>query len=483
MNKRLLLNVLGKILLIEAGAMALSLAVSLHYGDGDTLAFVKTIGLTLLVAAPMWAFSRPRDLNLRAREGFVAVGAAWVLMSFFGSLPFVFSGLIPNMADAFFECVSGFTTTGASVLSDFPGHDYRGVFFWRSFTHWIGGMGVLVLTLAILPTMSGRTSHLMRAESPGPSLSKLVPKMGNTAKLLYLIYTALTAVLVVLLMLAGMSLYDAVIHAFGTAGTGGFSNYALSVGAFKNPLVDGIITVFMLAFGVNFALYYKLLQGSMRDLVHSEELRAFLMIAGISALLITLNLLPVYGNFFTALRYGSFHMASIMSTTGYVTADFNLWPQFSRVLLVILMFIGASAGSTGGGIKVVRAMLLCKMGLRQVNLTFQTRKVKVVRLEGKAVEEDMLSQTAVFFFAYLVLLLAGTLIISLDNRYDLETNFTATLSCISNIGPGLGAVGAIGNFAGYSGLSKIVLSLIMLAGRLELFPIFVLFHPAVWKKQ
>ena len=368
-------------------------------------------------------------------------------------------------------------------MTNFPRDDYRGVFFWRSFTHWIGGMGVLVLTLAILPGMTGRTSHLMRAESPGPSLSKLVPKLGDTAKLLYLIYTVLTAVLVMLLVIAGMDVYDAVFHAFGTAGTGGFSNYAASVGAFNSPLIDGILTVFMLVFGVNFALYYKLLRGSVKDLLKSEELRAFLLIALAAALMITLNLLPKYGNFFTALRYGSFHMASIMSTTGYATADFNLWPQFSRAVLVLLMFIGASAGSTGGGIKVARVILLGKMMLRQVHKTFAPRKVKVVSLEGKAVDEEMLSQVAVFFFAYVLLLLVGTLLISLDNLYDLETNFTAALSCISNIGPGLGAVGPVGSFSGYSGFSKIVLSLTMLAGRLELFPIFVLFHPSVWKRQ
>ncbi len=483
MNRRLLMNVLGKILLIEAGAMALSLAVSLYYRDGDTPAFVKTILLLLLFGLPMWRLSKPINRDMRAREGFVAVGSAWVLLGFFGSLPFVFSGLIPDPVDAVFECVSGFTTTGASVLNDFPKDSHRGVFFWRSFTHWIGGMGVLVLTLAILPTMSGRTAHLARAESPGPSLARLVPKMGNTAKLLYLIYTVLTLALTGLLMLAGMDLYDAVIHAFGTAGTGGFSNYGASVGAFSSPLIDGIITVFMLVFGVNFALYYKLIRGSLKEAVKSEELRVYLIIAVSAILLITVNLMPVYGNFFQALRYGGFHAASIMSTTGYVTADFNLWPQFSRVMLVLLMFVGASAGSTGGGIKVARAILLGKLGLRQIRQTFQPRKVKVVRLEGKAVEEDMLGQVAVFFFAYVLLLLLGTLVISLDNKYDLETNFTAVLSCISNIGPGLGAVGPVGNFSGYGSFSKIVLSLIMLAGRLELFPIFVLFHPAVWKRQ
>ncbi len=483
MNKRLLLNVLGKILVIEAGAMALCLAVSLYYRDGDTWALVNSILLLLVAGLPMWLLSRPRDMNMRAREGVVAVAGSWVLISLFGSLPFVFSGLIPDLPSAIFECASGFTTTGATVLTDFPDKDFRGVFFWRSFTHWIGGMGILVLTLAILPTMSGRTSHLVQAESPGPSLSKLVPKMGDTAKILYLIYTVLTAVLVLLLVLSGMGLYDAAIHAFGTAGTGGFSNYGTSVGHFKSPLIDGIITVFMLVFGANFAVYYKVVRGSWREVLHSEELRIYLFIAGVSTLLIAINILPRYGNFFQALRYGSFQASSIMTTTGYATTDFNLWPQLSRMILVLLMFIGACAGSTAGGLKVVRAILLGKMSLRQIRQTFKPRKVEVVRIEGKAVEEDMLGQVAVFFFAYILLLLFGTLLISLDNLYDIETNFTATLTCISNVGPGLGAVGPMGNFAGYSGFSKIVLSVIMLAGRLELFPILVLFYPAVWKKQ
>ncbi len=483
MNKRLLLNVLGKILLIDAGAMALSLAVSIYYRDGDTWAFVKTLAITLLFALPMWLLSKPRDMNLRAREGVVAVAASWVLISVFGSLPFLFSGLISDFPSAFFECVSGFTTTGATVLTNFPQDDFRGVFFWRSFTHWIGGMGILVLTLAILPTMSGRTSHLVQAESPGPSLAKLVPKMGDSAKLLYLIYTVLTVVLTVLLVIAGMDWYDALIHAFGTAGTGGFSNYAASVGTFKSPLIDGIITVFMLVFGANFAVYYKIVSSSWREALRSEELRIYVVIAGLSALLISINLLPVYGNFFQALRYGSFQMSSIITTTGYATTDFNLWPQFSRTMLVLLMFIGACAGSTAGGLKVVRIILLGKLGLRQIALTFRPRKVQVVRFEGKAVDEDMLSQVLGFFFAYILLLLLGTLAISIDNVYDLETNFTATLTCISNVGPGLGAVGPTGSFSGYSGFSKIVLSIVMLAGRLELFPILVLFHPAVWNKQ
>lgn len=483
MNKRLILNALGKILMIAAGAMMLCLTVSLYYSDGDAMAFVKTIALTLLFALPMWLLSKPKDMNMRPREAVVAVAGTWVLISIFGCLPFMFSGLIQDFPSAFFECVSGFTTTGATVLTGFPERDFRGVFFWRSFTHWIGGMGILVLTLAILPTMSGRTSHLVQAESPGPSLSKLVPKMGDTAKLLYLIYTVLTAALIVLLVIAGMDWYDALIHAFGTAGTGGFSNHATSIGHFQSPLIDGIITVFMLVFGANFAVYYKIVASSWKEAVRSEELKIYLIIAGVSTLLMAFNILPMFGNFFQAIRYSGFQMASIMSTTGYATTDFNLWPQFSRTMIVLLMFIGACAGSTAGGLKVVRAILLGKMSMRLVGQTFRPRKVQVVRFEGKAMDEDMLSQVAVLFFAYIALLLVGTLLISLDNLYNFETNFTAALTCISNVGPGLGEVGPTGSFSGYSSFSKIVLSVIMLAGRLELFPILVLFHPAVWKRQ
>ena len=481
MNKRLVLRLLGAILLIEALAMAPSLAISLLYGDGDALALLSSMALLAALGFPAWRFAHPREQNLRAREGFLVVALSWVLLSAFGALPFVISGLIPNYIDAFFEAVSGFTTTGATVLGNFDGLP-RGVMFWRSFTHWIGGMGVLVLTLALLPQMTGRSSHLVRAESPGPSLSKIVPKMGDTAKILYLIYGALTMIELAALIIAGMSPYDAAIHAMGTAGTGGFSNYGSSVGAFDSAVIDAIITFFMVLFGINFALFYRVLVGGWRDALRSEELHWYLALFAGSTLFVSLMILPQYGTFLNALRYGSFQVATIMSTTGYATADFNLWPQAVKALIVVLMFIGSCAGSTAGGIKVVRVGILCKLGCREVRRTFQPRKVQVVRFEGKGVEENRLTQVSVFFFVYVLLVLVGMFLVSLEGLYDLETNFTAVLTCISNVGPGLGHVGPVENFSGYGPFAKVVLSLLMLAGRLELFPILVLFHPSAWRK-
>lgn len=481
MNKRLVLRLLGAILLIEALAMAPSLAISLLYGDGDALALLSSMALLAALGFPAWRFARPREQNLRAREGFLVVALSWVLLSAFGALPFVISGLIPNYIDAFFEAVSGFTTTGATVLGNFEGLP-RGVMFWRSFTHWIGGMGVLVLTLALLPQMTGRSSHLVRAESPGPSLSKIVPKMGDTAKILYLIYGVLTVIELAALIIAGMSPYDAAIHAMGTAGTGGFSNYGSSIGAFDSAVIDAIITFFMVLFGINFALFYRVLVGGWRDALRSEELHWYLALFAGSTLFVSLMILPQYGTFLNALRYGSFQVATIMSTTGYATADFNLWPQAVKALIVVLMFIGSCAGSTAGGIKVVRVGILCKLGRREVRRTFQPRKVQVVRFEGKGVEENRLTQVSVFFFVYVLLVLVGMFLVSLEGLYDLETNFTAVLTCISNVGPGLGHVGPVENFSGYGPFAKVVLSLLMLAGRLELFPILVLFHPSAWRK-
>ena len=481
MNKRLVLRLLGAILLIEALAMAPSLAISLLYGDGDALALLSSMALLAALGFPAWRFAHPREQNLRAREGFLVVALSWVLLSAFGALPFVISGLIPNYIDAFFEAVSGFTTTGATVLGNFDGLP-RGVMFWRSFTHWIGGMGVLVLTLALLPQMTGRSSHLVRAESPGPSLSKIVPKMGDTAKILYLIYGVLTVIELAALIIAGMSPYDAAIHAMGTAGTGGFSNYGSSIGAFDSAVIDAIITFFMVLFGINFALFYRVLVGGWRDALRSEELRWYLALFAGSTLFVSLMILPQYGTFLNALRYGSFQVATIMSTTGYATADFNLWPQAVKALIVVLMFIGSCAGSTAGGIKVVRVGILCKLGRREVRRTFQPRKVQVVRFEGKGVEENRLTQVSVFFFVYVLLVLVGMFLVSLEGLYDLETNFTAVLTCISNVGPGLGHVGPVENFSGYGPFAKVVLSLLMLAGRLELFPILVLFHPSAWRK-
>ncbi len=482
MNWRLVLRMLGTILLIEAATMVPSWVIALIYGDaGDARALLISIGLILLIALPMRFLMRPKERNMRARDGFLVVSLSWIVMSLFGALPFWIGGLFHSYVDALFEAVSGFTTTGASVLTSFENTPH-GLMFWRSFTHWVGGMGVLVLTLALLPRLTGRTSHLVKAESPGPSLSKVVPKMGQSAKIMYLIYALLTMIQFLLLMLAGMNPYDAGIHALGTAGTGGFSNYGASVGAFNSAAVDWIITVFMVLFGVNFALFYRALTGQWREALKSEELHWYLSLLAISMVAVTLIILPLYGNFFTALRYGSFQVATIVSTTGYATTDFALWPQAAKGILLCLMFVGSCAGSTAGGLKMVRVALLFKSAKREVMRSFQPRKVKVVRFEGKGCDESLLSQTMVFFVIYILLMLLGTLLLSLGGRFDNETNLTAALSCISNVGPGFGVVGPAGSYAGYGAFEKIVLSILMLAGRLELFPMLALFHPEIWRK-
>jgi len=481
MNVKLLFRILGAIALVEAAAMLPSLLISLAYGEGDAMAFVWTILLLLLIGGPLRLLIKTEKANLRAREGFLVVSLAWLLLSVFGALPFVFSGVIPHFVDAFFESVSGFTTTGASIMTQIEGQPH-GIMFWRSFTHWIGGMGVLVLTLAILPQMSGRTSHLVRAESPGPTLSKIVPRMGDTAKILYLIYGLLTIVEFLLLMLAGMNAYDAAIHALGTAGTGGFSNYSASVGHFDSALIDGIITLFMVLFGVNFVMYYKLIIRDFADVKANEELKWYLGIYfGVTAI-ITLIILPQYGNLLTALRYSSFQVATIISTTGYATTDFNLWPIAARMLILLAMFLGSCAGSTAGGMKICRIGMLSKQAMREVRHTIQPRKTMVVRFEGKAVDEGVLRQVATFAFIYVALIVVGGFLLSLEGRYDMMTNFSAALTCVSNVGPGFGEVGPAGGFSGYGPFAKLLSSFLMLAGRLEIFPMLALFHPAMYRK-
>ena len=480
MNKRLVIKVLGVLMLIEALAMLPSLGIGLiHKDPGDAKAMLYSMLPLIAAGLPMWLLAKPSENNMRAKEGFVIVALAWLQLSLFGALPFVFSGMIPNYIDALFEAVSGFTTTGATVVTDFVNRPH-GVMFWRAFTHWIGGMGVLVLTLALLPQMTGRTSHLVRAESPGPSMSKIVPKMGDSAKILYLIYAVLTVIEFIALIIAGMSVYDAAIHALSTAGTGGFSTYGASIGAFNSLAIEIIITVFMVLYGINFALYYHALIGDWKAITKSEELRWYLGIYLFSVVFITIFISPMYGSVAKGLRYSTFEVASLVSTTGFGLVDFNTWPQAAKALVLILMFLGSCAGSTAGGMKTIRVALLCKIGVREVRRTFQPRKVQVIRFEGKGVEEAQLSQIAVFFFVYLALILLGMLLISLENRFDMQANFSAALTCVSNVGPGFGAIAS--DFAGYGPFAKIVLSLLMLAGRLEMFPILVLFHPAIWRK-
>ena len=482
MNYKLVIHNLGAILLLEAATMVPSLAVSLLYGDGAWFSFVLTIGLLVLVALPAWKLVHPEEKNLRAREGFLTVSLCWVMMSIFGAMPFVFSGVLPSAADAFFETVSGFTTTGSTVLPSFEGQP-QSIMFWRSFTHWLGGMGVLVLSLIFLPRISGRTSHLVRAESAGPTLSKIVPRMSDTAKILYVVYGALSLLLFVCLLLTGLSPFDAAIHTFGTAGTGGFSNYAMSVGQLNNVAAEIVMTVFMIVFSTNMAMYFRIIRGEWRDALKSEELRWFLSIVAVFMVLVTLTIWPEYGSLATALRHGTFQVASIISTSGFATVDFNLWAPAAQLLLLLLMFVGACVGSTGGGPKVGRIALMVKAARREVHHTFQPRKVQVLRFEGRGVEDTLISQIAMFLVIYVGIMLLGAMLISLDGVHDLKTNLTAAITCVSNVGPGFGAVGPMGNFAEYSVFSKLVLSLLMLAGRLEIYPILVLFSPVIWRRN
>ena len=478
MNYKLVLRVTGFALLLEAAAMLIPMAVSLFYRE-DPTPFLWTI-LILAAVGSVFTFLLHSHGTLFARDGFLAVGLIWGLFSAFGALPFWFSGQFGSYVDCLFEAVSGFTTTGASILAAIEGLPY-GLLFWRSFTHWLGGMGVLVLTAALLPSLGINSNFLMRAESPGPVKSKLVPRASQSAKILYGIYLALTAVEVILLRIAGMPWYDSLVHAFGTAGTGGFSIKNASIGAYGSPTIEIIITVFMLLFSVNFAMYFLLLTRRFKQVLKSDELRFFLIVVALSIAAVTINIVGQYPSTGVALRAAAFQVASIISTTGFSSEDFNLWPEFSRMLLVILMFIGACAGSTGGGIKCSRILVLFRSARREVRSIIHPRSVSVVRLDGEPLSEQTVRTTQCFFIIYFFLVFAAALVVGLDN-FSLGTTLTAVIACISNIGPGLEAVGPTGSFAGFSVLSKLVLSLCMVIGRLEMFPILVLFSRSAWKR-
>ncbi len=479
MNVRLVLNMLGRLLLIESALFAPSLAIALMDGTPDASA----LGITMIISAAvgaLMAIVRPKNDILRAREGFTIVAAIWALFSFLGGLPFYISGYVPSLIDCFFETVSGFTTTGSTILTDVERLP-RGLLFWRSFTHLVGGMGVLVLSLALLPRLGGRSIVLMRAESPGPSPGKLVPRIGGTARILYALYLGLTFIMFIILLLCGMNWFDSAIHTMGTAGTGGFSNYNLSVGYFQNPMYDVVIGIFLLLFGVNFSMYFFLLRGDWRSVWRNTETRVYVGLVTASVLAIALNISPQYGGFVEALRYSFFQVATIITTAGFATTDFNLWPLFSKFVLFILMLTGCCAGSTGGGIKLIRVTMLFKGVKREIHRTVHPRGVSVIRMDGRAVDEDVYSSVALFFFGYMAIIILATLIVSLDN-FDFETTITAVVACISNIGPGLGKVGPMGNFSEFSGLSKIVLSVCMLLGRLELYPILLLVSRRTWTR-
>ena len=478
MNFRLVFKVAGKTLMVEAITMLLPVLVCLIYQE-DPTPFLFTIPLVMVIGFALSLL--PSDDHFFTREGFFAVALIWLLVGAFGALPFYFSGYFSSYIDCFFEAVSGFTTTGASILTAVEPLP-RGILFWRSFIHWLGGMGVLILTIALLPSLGSRTLHLMRAESPGPVVSKLVPKSSQSSKILYGIYCGLTAIEIIILKIAGMPWYDSIVHSFATAGTGGFSTRNISIAAYGSPAIEIIITIFMLLFSVNFSLYFLLLCGKVKQVLKSDELRFFLIVVALATIGIAVNIFPLYGSVLQSLRYAFFQVASIISTTGFATADYVLWPQLSQFIIVLLMFCGACAGSTGGGIKCSRMLLLLRSIRREIHRIAHPRSVDVIRLEGRVVEEDTLRSVLAFVGCYMLVLLGTGLIVSLDD-VSFSVSFSAALTCLSNVGPGLQEIGPVGSFAAFSPLSKVVLSICMIAGRLELFPILVLFSPRTWSRH
>ena len=478
MNYRMLLYLLSVILLIEAALLLIPLAVGLIYGE-PPMPFLITVGVLVVISLP-GMIQKPKNTKIYAKEGFVTVAASWLLMSAFGALPFVISGAIPNYIDAFFETCSGFTTTGASILRVIEGLP-KGVLFWRSFTHWIGGMGVLVFMLAILP-QGGHAIYLLRAEVPGPTKGKLVPKLRHTAMILYAIYIALTLTEVIALLIAGLPVYDSLVTSFGTAGTGGFSVLNASIAGYNNPAAEWIIAVFMLIFGINFNVFFLILIGKWRDALKSEELRVYLSIALVSTVIICIQTYNLSSGLEHCIRTAFFQTASIISTSGFSTTDFNVWPTLSKTLFILLMFVGSCAGSTAGGVKVSRIIIVIKNTLREIRHLLHPRSVNTVRMDGEPVAEETVRSAVNYIALYIAVLIASVLLVTIDG-FSFETNFSGIMACLNNIGPGFDGVGPASNYADYSILSKIILSLDMLFGRLEIMPMIILLSPATWRKK
>ncbi|HAQ42077.1 MAG TPA: potassium transporter KefA [Clostridiales bacterium] len=482
MNIKVIFKILGIVLFWESVLMLPSLAIAIIDNSYEVKAFIIAI-LICFIGGLILKNIKSNKNDMRKREGYAAVAISWLIMSMVGALPFYLSGSIPSYIDALFETVSGFTTTGSSIVRNIESMP-RGLLFWRSFTHWIGGMGVLVFTMALIPSIGGRSVFLMRAESPGPTFGKLVPKLSESSKILYIIYAGMTVVLIVLLIMAGMPVFDSFIHAFGTAGTGGFSNKALSVGYYNNPWIDWIITIGMFLFGINFTLYYLLLiRKDWKSVFKNEELRLYTFYVLLGTLLIFINVLPKFNyNISETLRHSAFTVSTLVTTTGYATTDFNLWPMFSKSILLALMFFGSCAGSTAGGVKSIRILVLFKSFIYEIKRTIHPNSVQTVKVDGKVIDDDTLKSIMLFFFAYVMIIIFAVIIVSLDN-FDFMTSFSAIIATISNIGPGLELVGPMGSFADFSNLSKIVMTACMIIGRLEVMPVLLLFAPSIWKKH
>ena len=479
MNKQMIRYVLGLVLLIEGALLLLPLAVALLYREASWIYFIATIGVCLALGGCM-TLRKPQRRALFPKDGFVIAALSWIVISLVGALPFCLSGQIPRYIDALFEMISGFTTTGSSILTQVEALDH-GMLFWRSFSHWVGGMGILVFMLALLPAMGGATIHILRAESPGPSVGKVVPKIRDSAKITYEIYLALTVLLVILYLAGGMSLFDSLCIAFGTAGTGGFAVRTSSCAEYS-PYIQTVTTIFMILFGVNFTVYFLLLQRKFRQALRSSELWTYLGVILVATLAISLNIFRSMSSFGQAVHHAAFTVSSLITTTGYGTVDFNLWPEFSRVILCFLMVMGACAGSTGGGFKVSRIVILCRYANNELKRLIHPRTVNVVQVDGKQISRETVHGVLVYTLFYIFIAMASMLLISLDN-FDASTTVSSVLATLNNIGPGLGAVGPAASFAGLSDLCKAVLCLDMLAGRLEIFPLLVLLLPSTWAKK
>ncbi len=479
MNYSMIRYILGWIFNFEAAFMVPSLITGILYRESASWAIVVTQVLCLCIGLPMVLLKKPKQKNFYIKDGFVVVALSWILLSLMGSLPFLFSGCIKNPIDALFETVSGFTTTGASILTNVEALPHC-ILFWRSFTHWIGGMGVLVFILTLLPMSGGYHMNLMKAESPGPSVERFVPTVRSTAKILYGIYCCMSLLELVLLLLGGMHPFDALITTFGTAGTGGFGIKNDSMASYSTYL-QVVVTIFMILFGVNFSLYFLLLRKKYRQVLKSEELRVYLFIILAAILLITFNVRNSFSHILEAFQHSAFQVASIITTTGFATIDFNLWPELSKTILVILMFVGACAGSTGGGIKVSRLVILFKTVKKELHSYLHPHSIRKIKMDGKMIDHEVVRSTNVFMVTYFLIFAVSMLLIALDN-YDLITNFTAVAATFNNIGPGLELVGPVSNFSIFSNGSKLVLIFDMLAGRLEIFPLLLLFVRDTWKK-
>lgn len=479
MNYKMVFSIIGKVMVIEAFLMIFPLLVGVIYTEDVYLAFLVPMAALTVIGLPL-SFIKTQEKSIYAKEGFVTVALTWIIMSLFGALPFVLSGQIPNFVDAVFETVSGFTTTGSSILLEVESL-YNSIQFWRLFTHWIGGMGVLVFVLAILPASESGIMHVFRAEAPGPSVGKLVSKLTFTARILYGIYMVLTVVEVVFLLCGNMPFFDSVLHSFSTAGTGGFGLKNNSIAYYDSAYIEMVIAVFMFIFSINFNLFYLILIGNFKKAFKSEELRTFAIIILVATLAIAINLLSTGIQFGRAIRYSFFQVSSIGSTTGFSSTDFNEWPAFSKTVLLVLTIVGACGGSTGGGIKVSRLIILGKSSYKDVKKMLHPRSAVTIKFDGEPIERNVERGVRSYFVIWVIIVVLCTLLLSLDFN-DILTNFAATLACIGNVGPGLNAVGPMGNYAFYSPFSKVLLSFVMLAGRLEIFPMLILFAPHTWRK-